>query len=158
MKRFSINILLLFYIIIFCVTNGYGWLDDSLRQQEAGNDQQQKITSPKEANETSLAEQNINALILIAEQGDAQAQFRLGMMYRKGVGVAKNCEKAFKWLKKAAEQGHSNAQILLGTMYDSGEGVEQNEQEALKWYKKTCRTGSCHFADTQSRPPVHEIF
>lgn len=153
MKKFSINILLLLYIIgIFWVTDGYCWLDDPLRKQDAHNDQQEKSISANEANEGNVTGQNLNALIEKAEQGDAQAQFSLGMMYRKGLGVPKNCANAFKWLKKAAEQGHSNAQILLGTMYDSGEGVEQNQQEALKWYKKTCRTGECHSADVV-RPP-----
>jgi hypothetical protein len=157
MHKYSLNVLLVFCIMnIFGIINGYAWINDTSRAQDAQNDQQEKCRSTDTAKEDNLP--NLDALIAKAEQGDAQAQFSLGMMYRKGVGVSKNCANAFKWLKKAAEQGHSNAQILLGTMYDSGEGVEQNEQEALKWYKKTCRTGTCHFADILRPPPVMEKF
>ena len=53
----------------------------------------------------------------LAEQGYAKAQFRLGVMYRKGKGVRKDDPAAFKWYKKAAEQGYAKAQHNLGVMY-----------------------------------------
>ena len=40
-----------------------------------------------------------------AEQGDAKAQFMLGIMYYGGVGIPQNYEKAFEWYSKAADQG-----------------------------------------------------
>ena len=40
----------------------------------------------------------------LAESGDSKAQFRLGVMYDKGVGVAQDYGEAFKWFQKAAEQ------------------------------------------------------
>ena len=42
-----------------------------------------------------------------AEQGDADAQFNLGVMYAKGVGVPKDASQAVTWFRKAAEQGHA---------------------------------------------------
>lgn len=41
----------------------------------------------------------------LAEQGDAVAQYNLGMMYRKGQGVSKDGKESAKWYRKAAEQG-----------------------------------------------------
>ena len=48
-----------------------------------------------------------------AEQGDAKAQFNLGVMYDKGQGVMRNYAEAAKWYRKAAEQGDADAQRNL---------------------------------------------
>jgi len=44
-----------------------------------------------------------------AEQGDADAQFRLGVMYIGGLGTRINDAKGISWYKKAAKQGHKPA-------------------------------------------------
>jgi TPR repeat protein len=41
-----------------------------------------------------------------ADEGLAEAQFKLGTMYENGRGVAKNTEVAAKWYKEAAEQDY----------------------------------------------------
>ena len=41
----------------------------------------------------------------LAEQGNANAQFNLGLIYYSGNGVAKNDKTVVNWLTKAAEQG-----------------------------------------------------
>lgn len=74
-----------------------------------------------------------------AEQGDANAQYRLGNCYAEGMG--KNDAEAVKWYRKAAEQGEAAAQYRLGTCYANGDGVETNEAEALKWYHKAAEKG-----------------
>ncbi len=58
-----------------------------------------------------------------AEQGNANAQFYLGLMYDNGWGVPEDDAEAVKWFRKAAEQGDSGAQYSLGVMYAKGEGV-----------------------------------
>jgi hypothetical protein len=47
----------------------------------------------------------------LAEQGNADAQYELGWMYRSGKGVPQDYKTAFKWYTLAAEQGHAAAQI-----------------------------------------------
>ena len=49
-----------------------------------------------------------------AEQGFAEAQYNLGLMYFNGDGVAQNYTEAAKWYRKAAEQGYAKAQYNLG--------------------------------------------
>ena len=39
-----------------------------------------------------------------AEEGDAEAQSNLGVMYVKGQGVAQDDAEAVRWFRKAAEQ------------------------------------------------------
>ena len=79
-----------------------------------------------------------------AEQGNVEAQFLLGVMYRLGGGVPKvqkNYAEAMKWFRKAAEQGDAMAQYMLGLMYFRGEGVPKNYVEAAKWFRKAAEQG-----------------
>ena len=69
-----------------------------------------------------------------AEQGDAQAQFNLGVMYDYGQGVSQNHREAVKWYRKAAEHGRARAQSNLGLMYDNGQGVPQDFVHAHMWF------------------------
>src|SRR5712691_8471260 len=48
-----------------------------------------------------------------AEQGHAEAQFNLGLMYIDGQGVPQDYTQAAQWLRKAAEQGDATAQGIL---------------------------------------------
>ena len=50
---------------------------------------------------------------LAAEQGYADAQSNLGVMYRDGQGVPQDDKTAVKWWKLAAEQGNARAQSSL---------------------------------------------
>jgi TPR repeat protein len=77
-----------------------------------------------------------------AEQGNSEAQYQLGHLYRQGKGTTKNIEESFKWIKKSAEQGYIKAQYNLGLMYASGYGIAQNNQEAIKWYQKAAEQGN----------------
>jgi len=62
----------------------------------------------------------------LAEQGDAQAQYYLGVLYFKGEGVPQDYAQAREWWLKAAAQGHAIAQFNLGVLYMAGKGVPQS--------------------------------
>ncbi len=69
-----------------------------------------------------------------AEQGDADAQVKLGVMYFFGDGVPLDDAEAVKWFRKAAMQGHTMAQRNLGSMYSGGgKGVRKDKVEAYAW-------------------------
>ncbi|HHE9090019.1 TPA: tetratricopeptide repeat protein, partial [Haemophilus influenzae] len=79
----------------------------------------------------------------MAEQGDANVQFNLGVMYAKGQGVKQDDFEAVKWFRKAAEQGHAKAQAILGFSYLLGErGVQVNKSLAKEWFGKACDNGN----------------
>lgn len=52
-------------------------------------------------------------LQMLAEQGDSQAQYELGNIYRRGQSVEQSYVEAAKWYRKAAEQGYAKAQNNL---------------------------------------------
>ena len=53
----------------------------------------------------------------LAETGNAQAQYRLAIMYQNGLGHVRNDMMALKWMRAAAEQGDALAQHGLGFMF-----------------------------------------
>lgn len=77
----------------------------------------------------------------LAEQGNAGAQYNLGLMYYEGKGVRQDYHKTVEWLTVAANQGDAEAQNNLGMMYSKGLGVKQNKSVAKQWYSKACDNG-----------------
>ena len=78
---------------------------------------------------------------ILADQGDAKAQFNLGTCYDKGYGVPQDYAQAVKWYRQAAEQGLALAQYSLGNCYVQGEVVPQDYAQAVKWYRKAAEQG-----------------
>ena len=89
---------------------------------------------------TSASE--LDSLKADAEQGDAKAQFNLGLMYATGEGVPENDTEAVRWFRMAAEQGNARAQYGLGYMYTTGEGVSKNYTEAARWFRMAAEQGN----------------
>lgn len=82
-------------------------------------------------------EEYTNALREQAEQGDADAQFKLGECYSCDYNIAE----AEKWYRRAAEQGHAGAQRELGFLYGFGWFIKKDEVEGAKWYRKAAEQG-----------------
>lgn len=70
----------------------------------------------------------------LAEQGDARAQYSLGLLYYRGEGVLPDPKRAAKWYRKAADKGDADAQLNLGLMYAQGDGLKTNYTSAYKWF------------------------
>ena len=70
----------------------------------------------------------------LAKQGDAAAQYNLGLMYANGRGVRQNYKTAVKWYKLAAKQGYASAHNNLGFMYANGKGIPQDYILGYMWW------------------------
>ena len=82
----------------------------------------------------------------LAEQGDARAQFYLGMLYENGDGVPEDYEKAREWYMKSAAQGEANAQFYLGLMFAFGRGGPLDLVQAHMWYSLAAGNGHARAA------------
>jgi uncharacterized protein len=86
-----------------------------------------------------------------AGHGHPGAQFGLGVMYLKGLGVGKNSDQALKWMMFAARKRFAPAEALLGDLYWDGTVVARDRAQAIKWYmlaKETAdRDASPHIVD-----------
>lgn len=77
-----------------------------------------------------------------AEQGLADAQFRLALCYDNGEGTTQNSQKALFWYEKAALQEHKAAIFNLAASYSNGIEIEKNPTLAFYWFKKGAEIGS----------------
>ena len=99
---------------------------------------------------------------LSAKQGNAEAQYSLGLMYDKGQGVPQDYKEAARlyrlsakqgnpgaltWYRLSAKQGNAEAQYNLGLMYEKGQVVPKDFKEAFKWSKLAADQGN---ASTQN--------
>jgi TPR repeat protein len=91
-----------------------------------------------EANDLPVAYKEFRAS---AEEGHADSQFNVALMYEKGIGVAKDEKEAVAWYTKSAEQGNSAAQFNLGVLYENGRGTEVDFKKANQWYRKASSLG-----------------
>ncbi len=78
---------------------------------------------------------------ILADRGNARAEFFLAEMYLSGAGVKQDYAQALKLARAAADQGSAEAQYTLGGMYERGQGVPQDAQQALVWYSLSAATG-----------------
>ena len=87
---------------------------------------------------------------MAAEQGYADAQFSLGLMYDSGQGVAQNYVEAAKWYRRAAEQGEAAARNNLGIMYACQRRLEF-PQKCRSKFPQFCGPVIGRFSDRLSR-------
>lgn len=76
-----------------------------------------------------------------ANRGNAEAQYRLGYCYDKGLGVDQDYQEAAKWFELSANQGDKHSQWWMGFYYQYGRGVPQDYAEAAKWYELSANQG-----------------
>ena len=89
-----------------------------------------------------MTEQQIEEIKRKADAGDAEAQYMLGLMHLKGVGLlSKNEEKAKEMFRKAADQEHPGAQYELGLMYYEGKVLNRDVDKAWQLWDSASRGG-----------------
>lgn len=123
MKRFGIAIL----------------LGAALTAAGCATDPYQQGFKAYRSGEYGAARQELSPL---AERGDDEAQYHLGLLYRDGLGVMPDHREAEKWLKRAAEQENVKARIALGSLYGDRQGLLHNDVQALLWYNFAVAQGS----------------
>jgi hypothetical protein len=100
--------------------------------------------NPKAVSRLNLLEANeerFKKVLIKAEKGDAESQYKLGKMYTEGVGVSIDYAKATKAFEDAAKQGYAKAEYNLGLHYYEGTGVRKNRVTAYKWFKSAAEQG-----------------
>ena len=96
----------------------------------------------------------------LAEEGNAEAQTRLGALYVNGQGVEQDLDKGLSWIMKAATQGYETARKIafklcldlvnqgdttvmynLGNMCLNGWGGEYDTNVCLGWLENAGKIG-----------------
>jgi len=77
----------------------------------------------------------------LAEQGNSEAQYKLAIIYRQGVGVTQDINEYIKLCRQSAEHGNSLAQNDLGHAYAEGKLVQKDIKQALHWIEMSALAG-----------------
>lgn len=77
-----------------------------------------------------------------AEQGNENAQYRLGKLYINPELEVYDLQKGVTYLKEAAEQGNEFAQLKLGIEYIKGKSVDRDLFSAREWLGKSAEQGN----------------
>jgi len=131
-----------FFLVVLLAGCG-GTMPRDKTDQPGETIQAEALEEAKKAKQRNDFSSAYKLLKPLAEQGNADAQYNLGVLYNKGEGVPQSYAKAVKWFKKAAKQGLAVAQYNLGIKYANGQGVGKSYSKAVKWYKKAADQG--HF-------------
>src|SRR5580658_5971887 len=68
-----------------------------------------------------------------ANKGEPEAEYDLGLLYAKGLGVQRDSQVAQQWYEAAATQGNAQAEYSLGQMYAQGWGIPADQASTLRW-------------------------
>jgi len=83
------------------------------------------------------------AMMALANKGDAEAQYHVGMMHNNGIGTPQDPKQAFEWFQKSAASDDPLGAYKLGCYYD-GQGVgivTSDSNEALKYKLVSAKAG-----------------
>ena len=84
--------------------------------------------------------------------GDAEAQYRIGMLYQSDDGLGRSPMLSARWLQSAAHKGHCLAQAQLGNLLFNGmETYDPRPAEGLMWlnFAHTTCLGTSDMAVTE---------
>jgi len=116
------------------------------RSSESDEESTDQASVPRATHETP---EEIGKL---AEQGDAQAQWRYGVLYREGDGIRQSDSEAVEWFLKSAEHEFVPAATALGEQYWAGRGVKQDYNKAYFWYDVALAEG-----DESANPKLKQL-
>ncbi len=76
-----------------------------------------------------------------AENGDAEAQFTIGMAHYRGIGTPADESAALQWIQRAASAHHAGAQFHVGLAYLRGTGLPLDETAAASFLEEAAMQG-----------------
>ena len=91
-----------------------------------------------------------------AHNGDARAQFNVGLLYLNGEGVPQDYKEARFWIEKAARRGLADAQTSLGALYRDGLGTSADLTQAMQWFEKAAQQGNADAQISMARLLLNE--
>jgi uncharacterized protein len=96
----------------------------------------------------------LKAMVALANKGDAEAQYHVGMMYNNGIGTQQDPRQAFEWFQKSAASNDPLGAYKLGCYYAGQFAgiVTTDSNEALKYKLIAAKAG---YALAQHDVAVH---
>jgi len=89
----------------------------------------------------------------LAENGNAEAELKMGLRYTSMARGVKNDRIAVQWFEKAAQHDQVEAQYRYGLALLNGQGVVQDYKAAFYWLEKAAQQG-----DAQAQSTLGEMY
>lgn len=104
-------------------------------------DEEEKVSSQ---NQIMLDDDLVQYYQLLADRGDIQAQYGLGLLHYQGArGLNIQYDKALHYFSKAADAGNNYAMAYLGKLYlEGGQYVKQDNATAIRYFKMAADKGN----------------
>jgi TPR repeat protein len=119
-----------------------GYFGGSYLVRHALADQEMRLDLAIKALNGGFDRTALKLLKPLAEKGDAQAQYRLAIMYEHGWGTPRDGKRAVGLYLQAANQGLVSAQARLGEIYLRGMLVLQDLAKARQWFATAAMAGN----------------
>jgi hypothetical protein len=103
--------------------------------------EQPKLVSPVETASQDQIKQ-------LAENGDAEAELKMGLRYTSIARGVKNDRIAVQWFERSAQHGQVKAQYRYGLALLNGQGVVQDYKAAFYWLEKAAQQGHAQAQST----------
>lgn len=87
-------------------------------------------------------QEGFECFLELANEGDAEAQYRVAMCYLHAQGTGLSEYNAAEWLKLAARKDHIQAQLQLAVCHEKGLGTWDDPASAFNCYKKAAQAGN----------------
>ncbi len=92
-----------------------------------------------------------------ANKGDNRAEYNVGMMYMKGIGVERAKMNAYKWLRRASKHGNKEATLYFKQMNERYEKAQQEKPSTEKTQESTPASEPDPEKETNPTPVIPEI-
>lgn len=96
---------------------------------------------PNQTKKTHVKTNDHSEMLRLAEAGNKEAQFNVGLNYTKGEWVEKNDLKSLEWMKKSAEQNYPKANYVCGYEFYYGRFIEQDLHLAFAYFSTGAKLG-----------------
>lgn len=111
------------------------------RARELSGKREYKSPFARDPAEVAAEQKEFDETKVLAEKGDAKAQYHLASLLDEGRGTKRDKAEAAKLCRKSAEQGYADAQYSLAQALRKGDGVAPDLKEAFGWYMKAAQQG-----------------
>lgn len=99
------------------------------------------ISTDNKNNNNMLDEDQLNLLNKLAEEGDVEAQYKLGNYYLDDDNDNQDEHKAYEYFYKSANKGYLESMFMLGLAHVNDWADEPSKEEAYRWFSKAADLG-----------------
>lgn len=139
-------------------TQALGWLQRAASQHDFTAGLARKYLEQLKNPGPTPTPPGFDAIRRKAEEGDAEAQNKLGELYRDAKGALKDDAQAVAWFRKAAEQGYAAAESNLADIYLEGKGVPLDQELSVYWLRRAAEHGDASSEVALSRVYFNGMF